>query len=388
MALTVIEGFSDMEDPRIDRQKLYPLIEIVFLTIAAVVSGSDHFTEIQIFGNANLKWLRRFLPFANGIPSHDAIGYFFSKLDPEQFKEKFVQWIQSVATVSNGEIVAIDGKTLRGSQEKSANKQAIHMISAWARNAHLVLGQRKVESKSNEITAIPELLKMLELAGCIVTIDAMGCQKKVAKAIVKKKADYVLAVKGNQGSLHEQIKTFFEDQVERDFEDYRNKPELLGSYETIERDHGRVDVRKYWITSDIGWLEEKKDWKSLAAIGCARLTSTTGEKTICDERYYIEALSKIHQRDGSRQIRRSGTWPLGNREQPALVTRCKFSRRRIANTKRSDPGQLRRDPTHLHEHAETRDNAQARHQGETLPISNGFPIPRTGAFRTFLMRLP
>lgn len=287
MAITIIEGFSDMEDPRIDRQKLYPLIEIVFLTIAAVVSGSDHFTDIQIFGNANLKWLRQFLPYANGIPSHDAIGYFFSKLDPEHFKEKFVEWIQSVATVSNGEIVAIDGKTLRGSQEKTANKQAIHMISAWARNAHLVLGQKKVDSKSNEITAIPELLKMLELAGCIVTIDAMGCQKKIAKAIVKKKADYVLAVKGNQGTLHEQIKTFFEDQLERDFEDYRHKPELLGSYETIERDHGRVDVRKYWITSDIGWLEEKKDWKGLAAIGCARLTSTTGEKTTCDERYYI-----------------------------------------------------------------------------------------------------
>jgi predicted transposase YbfD/YdcC len=287
MAITIIEGFSDMEDPRIDRQKLYPLIEIIFLTIAAVVSGSDHFTDIQIFGKANLKWLRRFLPYANGIPSHDTIGYFFSKLDPEHFKKKFIEWINSVATVSEGEIVAIDGKTLRGSHDGGSNKQAIHMISAWARNAHLVLGQRKVDDKSNEITAIPQLLQMLELSGCIVTIDAMGCQKKIAARIVKKKADYVLAVKGNQGTLHEQIKTFFEDQIERDFEDYQEKPELIGSYETIEHDHGRLDVRKYWIASDIAWLEEKKDWKGLAAIGCARLTSTKGEKTTRDERYYI-----------------------------------------------------------------------------------------------------
>ena len=287
MAITIIEGFSAMEDPRIDRQKLYPLIEIIFLTIAAVVSGSDHFTDIQTFGNANLEWLRRFLPFTNGIPSHDAIGYFFSRLDPEHFKEKFVEWIKSVATVSEGEIVAIDGKTLRGSHDSAANKQAIHMISAWATKAHLVLGQRKVDAKSNEITAIPQLLRMLELSGCIVTIDAMGCQKEIAARIVKKTADYVLAVKRNQGNLHEQIKTFFEDQIERDFEDYRDKPQALGSHQTIEHDHGRVDVRKYWIASDIGWLEEKKDWKGLAAIGCARLTSTIGEKTTCYKRYYI-----------------------------------------------------------------------------------------------------
>jgi predicted transposase YbfD/YdcC len=287
MAVTILEGFSTMEDPRIDRKKLYPLIEIIFLTIAAVISGADHFTEIQMFGEANLAWLRKYLRFANGIPSHDAIGYFFSRLDPEHFKEKFVEWIKSVATVSGGEIVAIDGKTLRRSHDSAANKQAIHMISAWAANAHLVLGQRKVDEKSNEITAIPQLLQMLELSGCIVTIDAMGCQKEIAAKIVEKKADYVLAVKGNQANLHEQIKSFFEDQIERGFEDYREKPEALGCYETIEHDHGRVDVRKYWIASDIGWLEEKKGWKGLSAIGCAQLTSTIGEKTTCDERYYI-----------------------------------------------------------------------------------------------------
>lgn len=247
MAITILDGFSTMKDPRIDRKKRYPLIEIFFLTLAAVVSGADHFTEIQMFGKANLAWLRKYLRFANGIPSHDAISYFFSKLDPEHFKEKFVEWIHSVATVSGGEIVAIDAKTLGRSHDGNANKQAIHMISAWAANAHLVLGQRSVDGKSNEITAIPQLLQMLELSGSIVTIDAMGCQKEIAARIVEKKADYVLAVKRNQGTLHEQINSFFEDQLERDFKDYHEKCEALGSCETIEHDHGRVDVRKYWI---------------------------------------------------------------------------------------------------------------------------------------------
>ena len=298
MAITILGGFSDMEDPRIDRKKLYPLIEIIFLTIAAVISGSDHFTDIQMFGEANLAWLRKFLPFANGIPSHDAIGYFFSKLDPEHFKKKFVEWIKSVAAVSSGEIVAIDGKTLRRSHDKAANKQAIHMISAWAANAHLVLGQRKVDEKSNEITAIPQLLQMLELSGCVVTIDAMGCQKEIAEKIVEKKADYVLAVKGNQGTLHEDIKTFFDDQIEGGFDDYRQKPEALGTYETVENDHGRVDVRKYWIVSDIGWMIENKHWKSLAAIGCARVTNTTGEKAASDDRYYIVSSAMDARRFG------------------------------------------------------------------------------------------
>jgi predicted transposase YbfD/YdcC len=309
MAHTIIEGFSSMEDPRIDRKKLYPLIEIIFLTITAVVSGADHFTDISIFGEANLRWLRKYLPYTNGIPSHDALGYFFSRLDPQAFKERFIEWIESVAKVTKGEIVAIDGKTLRGSYDKCGNKSAIHMVSAWATNARLVLGQRKVDDKSNEITAIPELLSMLELSGCIVTIDAMGCQKEIAKTIRSKGADYVLALKGNQGIFHEQVVEFFEDQCEREFADYCDS-EAMGSYKTVERDHGRVDVREYWIVSDIDWLEKKKGWDGLQAIGCARLTSTQGEKTSCENRYYITS-SALPAKTFGEAVR--GHWGIENR---------------------------------------------------------------------------
>lgn len=277
-----LDEFSEMQDPRLDRKKLYPLIEIIFLTICAVISGSNHFTEVGIFGDANIDWLRKFLPFANGIPSHDAIGYFFSRLDPEQFKMKFVEWIQSVAKITNGEIVAIDGKTLRGSYDTGSNKAAMHMISAWATGANLVLGQLKVNEKTNEITAIPKLLEILDVAGCIVTIDAMGCQKEIAKTIIDKNADYVLALKGNQGTLHKHVQLFFQDQIECDFVETD-----VDAYRTEDNDHGRVEVREYWTVSSINWLEEKKGWKGLQAIGCARLTDMTGEETSYYDRYYI-----------------------------------------------------------------------------------------------------
>jgi predicted transposase YbfD/YdcC len=277
-----LDEFSDMEDPRLDRKKLYPLIEIIFLTICAVISGSNYFTEVGIFGEANIEWLRKFLPFTNGIPSHDAIGYFFSRLDPEHFKKKFVEWIRSVAKITDGEIVAIDGKTLRHSYDSSSNKTAMHMISAWASGANLVLGQLKVNEKSNEITAIPKLLEILDLSGCIVTIDAMGCQKEIAKTIIDKNADYVLALKGNQGTLHENVELFFQDHIERNFTDID-----VDTHKTVDVNHGRVEVREYWSVNSIDWLEEKKGWKGLQAIGCARLTSTVGKETSCYDRYYI-----------------------------------------------------------------------------------------------------
>jgi predicted transposase YbfD/YdcC len=282
MKNSFLDNFSTLEDPRIERQKLYPLIEIIFLTICAVISGANHFTEIVIFGEANLDWLKKYLPFKNGIPAHDTIGYLFSKLNPEHFKNKFIEWIQSVATISKGEIVAIDGKTHRHSFDSQSNKAAIHMISAWATNANIVLGQLKVNEKTNEITAIPQLLEMLELTGCIVTIDAMGCQKEIAKKIVESKADYVLALKGNQGTLYENVEQFFQFQNECDYKDYN-----FDYFKNSENDHGRIDIREYWITSSINWLEEKKGWKNLAAIGCARLSSTVGDITTVYNRYYI-----------------------------------------------------------------------------------------------------
>lgn len=282
MQNSFLDNFSSLEDPRMDRKKLYSLLEIIFLTICGVISGANHFTEMEIFGEANLNWLQKYLPHENGIPSHDAIGYLFSKLNPDSFKANFIKWIQSVATISKGEIVAIDGKTLRHSYDSKSNKAAIHMVSAWANHANIILGQLKVDEKSNEITAIPQLLEILELSGSIVTIDAMGCQKEIAKKIIKNNADYVLALKGNQGSLHENVELFFKDQRERKFQDYN-----FDYSKTSENDHGRVDIREYWITSSLDWLEEKKDWKSLVSIGCARLTSNHNNKTTIYDRYYI-----------------------------------------------------------------------------------------------------
>ncbi len=203
MKNTIIEAFGEIHDPRREHKKLYSLIEIIFLTITAVVSGADCFTEIAEFGENNLDWLRKYLPYKNGIPSHDCLGYFFSRINPKEVKRCFIEWVKTIAKISDGEIIAIDGKTLRQSYDSSKNKAAIHMISAWANSANMVVGQIKTEEKSNEITSIPKLIKILELKGCIVTIDAMGTQKEIAKTIIDAKADYVLALKSNQQTLYE-----------------------------------------------------------------------------------------------------------------------------------------------------------------------------------------
>lgn len=302
----LFDAFADMEDPRMDRKKLYPLIEIIFLTICSVICGANHFTDVEDFGLASIDWLRKFLPFQNGIPSHDAIGYFFSKLDPEQFKKRFIAWIRSVAKITDGEVVAIDGKTLRRSHEKSSNKSAMHMISAWANGANLVMGQLKVDEKSNEITAIPRLLEMLDVSGCIITIDAMGCQKEIAQTIVERDADYVLALKGNQGTLHENVEMFFQDQIDRDFVDTPG----VDTHKTVDTGHGRVEVREYWCVDSIDWLTESKDWKGLSAIGCARLTRTIDEETTRFDRYYILSNSMKAQSFGH-AVR--GHWGIENK---------------------------------------------------------------------------
>jgi len=204
-------NFADLDDPRIDNaNKRHLVMDILVLTILAVICGADSWVDVSAFGYAKEEWLDEFLSLPNGIPSHDTIGRFFSLLDPLQLQTCFMAWVNSLVKISNGEIVAIDGKTLRGSAAKDGSRTAIHMVSAWASKNKVVLGQRKVDKKSNEITAIPKLLKTLDIANAIVTIDAMGCQKKIAKEIRKRSADYVLAVKDNQPSLHENIKHKFE----------------------------------------------------------------------------------------------------------------------------------------------------------------------------------
>ncbi|MGV0108221.1 ISAs1 family transposase [Nostoc sp. DSM 114160] len=201
--ITIADHFAVMSDPRIDRTKRHNLIDILTIAICAVICGADSWVAIELYGCAKSEWLKTFLELPNGIPSHDTFARVFALLDPQQFQECFLNWMKSIQKITVGEVVAIDGKTLCGSYDKSSNKSAIQMVSAWATSNKLVLGQVKVDSESNEIAAIPELLKVLELSGCIVTIDAIGCQKEIVKLITEQSADYVITLKKNQGNLYE-----------------------------------------------------------------------------------------------------------------------------------------------------------------------------------------
>jgi hypothetical protein len=208
---SIVEHFSKLEDPRIERQKQHQLLDVIVIAICGVICGADDWVAIETFGRAKEGWFRRFLALPNGIPSHDTFGRIFALLSPSRFQDCFVGWIQAVAEVVAGQVVAIDGKTLRRSYDRRSAKAAIHMVSAWATHNRVVLGQLKTEEKSNEITAIPELLKVLDVKGCIVTIDAMGCQKAIAQPIVEQEADYVLALKQNHGTLYEAVEQRFQE---------------------------------------------------------------------------------------------------------------------------------------------------------------------------------
>ncbi len=284
-AVAIVEHFKDIEDPRIERGKLHNLIDIIAIAICAVICGADTWEDIELFGETKQEWLKQFLELPNGIPSHDTFGRVFSIISPVEFQRSFLNWIKAISESIEREVVAIDGKTSRRSYDKSKGKGAIHMVSAWATANRVVLGQVKTEDKSNEITAIPELLDILALNGCIVTIDAMGCQKNISAKIIEKGADYVLALKGNQGILHEDIKLFFQDAKETSFKDIHHD-----FYETIDGDHGRIETRRYSIVSDIEWLEGKADWKEIKSIGMVESEREIGDKVTKETRYYISSL--------------------------------------------------------------------------------------------------
>lgn len=247
--------FSALEDPRIERTKRHSMTDILVLSICGFVCGIDTWVDLEEFAEIREDWFRTFLELPNGIPSHDTFGRFFAALDPEAFSRCFATWMQSVAEVTAGEVVAIDGKTLRRSFDRASAKAAIHMVSAWATGNGMVLGQVKTSEKSNEITAIPKLLETLHLQGCIVTIDAMGCQRAIVRDIVDKGADYVISLKGNQETLHQKTKDFFEESRAERFE---TVPHVYT--ETAEQGHGRKERRRYWLTNRLDWLRERKDW--------------------------------------------------------------------------------------------------------------------------------
>src|SRR5262245_23676111 len=225
---TIIEQFDTLEDPRIERTKLHLLLDIVTITICAVICGADGPSDIEEYGHEKYDWLKTFLVLPNGIPSHDTIGRVLARIDPHQFQACFLRWMQQLCHLSSGEVVPIDGKTLRHSYDTELDQKAIHMVSAWAATNRLVLGQLKVAEKSNEITAIPELIDALDIDGCIVTIDALGCQKEIAQHIIEKDAEYVLALKGNQDYLYDDVKQLFDMLLEQEAQSGR-----LDYYETF-----------------------------------------------------------------------------------------------------------------------------------------------------------
>jgi predicted transposase YbfD/YdcC len=284
--ITIVDHFKDLEDKRVERTKRHELIDIVTIAICAVICGADSWVLMETYGKKKEEWLKQFLELPNGIPSHDTFARVFAKIDPQQLQNSFLSWIKSINKITAGEVIAIDGKTLRHSYDKGKDKGAIHMVSAWATTNRLVLGQCKVDEKSNEITAIPELIKVLEIAGCIVTIDAMGCQKQIVKSIVDKSGEYVIALKKNQGNLYKNVEEIFKEAISKGFEGFK-----YSDYHTKEDEHGREEIRHYLMLSDIQErIDPGKKWMNLQSVGMVEYIRKVNGKTKVETRYYISSL--------------------------------------------------------------------------------------------------
>jgi predicted transposase YbfD/YdcC len=282
------EHFNDLEDPRMERTKHHQLLDIIAIAICGVICGADSWVDLELFGRSKEEWLKRFLSLPNGIPSHDTFGRVIALLDPAKFAQCFTSWVKAVSQLTQGQVIAIDGKALRRSHDRANGKSAIHMVSAWASANHLVLGQLKVDDKSNEITAIPELLEVLELSGCIVTIDAMGCQKDIARQIVEQGADYVLALKENQGQLYREVTDTFKSGLGSAFEGLQHD-----FYQTVGKGHGRIETRQCWVVSEpevLEYLNEKGAWAGLSSVAMVRSKRVVGDEESVESRYYLSSL--------------------------------------------------------------------------------------------------
>ena len=304
-AEVLFESLTKVEDPRREHQRFHSLFDILVISICAVICGVEHWTEMEEFGEAKREWFASFLELENGIPSHDTFRRVFMLLDNIELKEIFIDWIGAAVSLSKGALVNIDGKNLCGSREPSKGKKALNVVSAWASEQSVVLGQVACQEKSNEITAIPALLKILDLEGCVVTIDAMGCQKEIVKEIVKKGADYVISLKGNQGNLHYDIKEYL------DWAERIGFKEIEYEYcETLEKDHGRIETRRCWITEEIDWLEDKEAWENLKSVVLVEAIREVigGAKTV-ERRYFISSLG-ANAGQALRAVR--GHWAIEN----------------------------------------------------------------------------
>lgn len=282
---TLIQSFEGLKDPRDPNAVEHKLIDIIVIAVLATLCGANGFNQCENFGIAKEQWLKKFLELPNGIPSHDTFNRVFSLLDPKEFHKCFQEWALTLYEKVSKEIISLDGKTIRRTKCKSTNQKAIHVVSAWANQNKLVLGQIKVDDKSNEITAIPELLKLLDVSGCIITIDAMGTQTAIAETIVDAGAEYVLALKENQPTLYDDVELYFNNEVLTETKKELIKKQIY--HKTLEKDHGRIDKREYYMVKDVCWLDQINSWKKLSAIGMVRSERTLNQETTVFTRFYI-----------------------------------------------------------------------------------------------------
>lgn len=277
--------FETLTDPRVERCKRHDLNDILLLTILAVLCGADSWTDVALFGKSREAELKGVLKLPHGVPSHDTIGRVFSLLNAHEFERCFIQWAQSLMRVEDASIVAIDGKSLRRSHNHQKQQSMLHLVSAYATDCGLMLGQMKTQDHSNEITVIPELIEQLDLVNSTVTLDAMGCQKEVTRRIRAQNADYVLALKGNQGHLHHDVVVYWEAELAK------KTPAAHDFHETVEKDHGRIEVRRHWINDDIEWLQKRHPaWSDLISIGVVESQRQIGDKTSLERRFYISSI--------------------------------------------------------------------------------------------------
>jgi predicted transposase YbfD/YdcC len=309
--LSLIDHFQDLPDPRVDRTKDHDLIDILVIAICTLLCAGESFNDMEDFGHAKHDWFKTFLGLRNGIPSHDTFNRVFAALDPQAFLDCFLRWTQSLRAAVPQEIVALDGKALR--RALNGDRSVKYVVSAWAEDNGLVLGQLKVADKSNEITALPELLRALELAGCIVTVDAMGTQKKIAKEIKEADADYVLALKGNHETVHQEVKSFLDATVaERDARPVRPSKAVatLARLETVEKDHGRIETRRYYQSAQLDWFADRATWEGLQTVGRVEAIREIGGTRTVERRYYLSSLP-VDVATFARAVR--GHWGVENK---------------------------------------------------------------------------
>jgi predicted transposase YbfD/YdcC len=288
-AASLIRNFEDLPDPRTGNATAHLFLEILIIAILAVICGADGWSDVELFGKNKKAWLKTFLKLPKGIPSHDTFGRVFAKIKPEEFQKRFIIWVQAVEKLTTGQVIAVDGKKLRRSHDQEAGKAAIYMVSAWATQNELVLGQTKVGEKSNEITAIPELLRLLDISGCIVTIDAIGTQTEITETIIEGGGDYLLAVKENQGHLFEDIQCLFDVDLAQGM-----KYAQYQYAKSINKGHGRIEIRECWVTDreeHLSLLRKRQQWKGLKSVVRMVSQRQIGQTIERQTRYFISSLS-------------------------------------------------------------------------------------------------